>query len=430
MILVAGPRLSPDSFPQHGRPRGAALRAQPVRAPRVLRPRAGAGRPEHLHGAGRDAPAVPQLPAAAALRADRARAPAARELRRRPRRRLRRAHARGAGRRTRSRRCTRRCATSRSRPTARRAPRGASPRCWRTAGGCAPRLVLNRYALRRNLVQPTKRSLSWRGFVALLYGIVAYVFFACTFSTRSASSATSFVPKTIDSGAPVPLVEALVVNLALLGLFAVQHSVMARRGFKRWWTRIVPPAVERSTYVLAASARARAAALAVAADRRAGDLERSRTRPPCRRSGPCSGSAGRILLLATFLINHFELFGLRQVFARLVGREIPEAEFSTPFLYRYVRHPIYLGFVLGVLGHAGHERRAPAVRRRRDRLHPGRHLVRGTRPGPPVRRPVPALPRAGRDAAALAVKPDASRVGEARGRRQGAVAVCAHATGP
>jgi protein-S-isoprenylcysteine O-methyltransferase Ste14 len=183
-------------------------------------------------------------------------------------------------------------------------------------------------------------------FLSMLYGLVVYVFFLGTFAYAIAFVGNVFVPKSIDTGAPVPLAEALVVNLLLLGLFAVQHSVMARRSFKRWWTRTVPPAVERSTYVLAAS-------LALA-------LLLWQWRPI---SEPVlwnvEGTAAAhmlwavfwlgwtILLVSTFLINHFELFGLHQVFARLAGRALPEPEFRTPFLYRYVRHPIYLGFVLG-----------------------------------------------------------------------------------
>ena len=182
-------------------------------------------------------------------------------------------------------------------------------------------------------------------FLSLLYGVFVYVVFLGTFAYAIAFIGNVAVPKTIDSGASASLAEALVVNLLLLGLFAVQHSVMARRGFKRWWTRIVPPAVERSTYVLAAT-------LALA-------LLLWQWRPiPQPVVWKVESTAGvdlvwvvfwlgwAVLLLSTFLLNHFELFGLRQVFARFAGQEIPEPEFRTPLLYRYVRHPIYLGFVL------------------------------------------------------------------------------------
>ena len=182
-------------------------------------------------------------------------------------------------------------------------------------------------------------------FFSLLYGMAVYVFFLCTFAYAIGFVGGVFVPKGIDSGEPVPLIEALAVNLLALGIFAVQHSVMARRSFKRWWTKMVPPAVERSTYVLAAT-------LALA-------LLLWQWRPIAepvlwRIENPAAVNAiwavfwlgWGVLLLATFLINHFELFGLHQVFSRLLGREIPEGEFRTPFLYRYVRHPIYLGFVL------------------------------------------------------------------------------------
>jgi protein-S-isoprenylcysteine O-methyltransferase Ste14 len=183
-------------------------------------------------------------------------------------------------------------------------------------------------------------------FLSLLYGVAVYVFFLGTFLYAIGFTGNVFVPKSIDTSASAPLAEALVVNLFLLALFAVQHSVMARKSFKRWWTRIVPPAVERSTYVLAAT-------LALA-------LLLWQWRPISAPviwnvEGAAAAQALRIvfwlgwaiLLTSTFLINHFELFGLRQVFSRLAGREIPEAEFRTPLLYRYVRHPIYLGFLLG-----------------------------------------------------------------------------------
>jgi len=182
-------------------------------------------------------------------------------------------------------------------------------------------------------------------FLSLCYGLAAYAFCLATLLYAIGFTGNLPVPKSIDTGAAGPLAQALAVNVLLLGLFAAQHSVMARRSFKRWWTRIVPLAVERSTYVLAAS-------LALA-------LLLWQWRPiPEPVIWSVESAAGTlvlrsvfwlgwtVLLVSTFLINHFELFGLRQVFARLAGHELPEAEFRTPFFYRYVRHPIYLGFLL------------------------------------------------------------------------------------
>jgi methanethiol S-methyltransferase len=182
--------------------------------------------------------------------------------------------------------------------------------------------------------------------LAFLYGVVSYVIFLCTFLYAIAFVSNVLAPKSIDSVPTASLGQALFIDAVLLAIFAVQHSLMARQGFKKVWTRIVPPAVERSTYVLAAT-------LALA-------LILTQWRPIAepviwRVENPMAVQAvwavfwlgWAVLLLATFLINHFELFGLRQVFSRLVGREIPESEFRTPLLYRYVRHPIYLGFLLG-----------------------------------------------------------------------------------
>jgi methanethiol S-methyltransferase len=183
-------------------------------------------------------------------------------------------------------------------------------------------------------------------FLSICYGLIVYPFFLGTFLYAIGFIGNLVVPKSIDTGTPIPFVQSVVVDLLLLGVFAVQHSVMARRSFKRWWTRVVPSAVERSTYVLAASF-----ALALLCWQ-----WRPISEPVIWHVESATGVqllwavfwlGWAILLLSTFLINHFELFGLRQVFARLGGRELPKPEFRTPLFYRYVRHPIYLGFLLG-----------------------------------------------------------------------------------
>ena len=182
--------------------------------------------------------------------------------------------------------------------------------------------------------------------VYALYGLIVYLFFLATFLYAICFVGNlPWLPKTIDSGAAVPLAEALPVNLALLALFALQHSVMARRGFKRWWTRFVPEPIERSTFVLAATL---ALALLLWQWRPIAEpVLWSVTQPAARwalQAVFCLGWA--VLLISTFLINHFELFGLRQVAAHVSGHGIPAPQFRTPLFYRHVRHPIYLGFVL------------------------------------------------------------------------------------
>ena len=181
---------------------------------------------------------------------------------------------------------------------------------------------------------------------SFLYGLVAYALCLGTLLYAIGFVGNLFVPKAIDTGAPVFLADALLVNLLLLGLFAVQHSVMARRSFKRWWARIVPPAMERSTYVLAASL---ALALILWQWRPIPQpvVWNVESRTGANLLWAVFWLGWAVMLLSTFLINHFELFGLRQVYARLAGRDLPEPEFRTPLLYRYVRHPLYLGLLLG-----------------------------------------------------------------------------------
>jgi protein-S-isoprenylcysteine O-methyltransferase Ste14 len=153
-----------------------------------------------------------------------------------------------------------------------------------------------------------------------------------------------FLPKTIDSEPPADLAEALVVNVLLLGVFAVQHSLMARREFKRMWTRIVPEPVERSTFVLAATL---AVALLIWQWRSMPEVVWSVDSPVLQTLlYAVSGLGWATLLVATFLINHFELFGLQQVYNHWRGKTFAPPAFKTPGLYKMVRHPIYLGFIL------------------------------------------------------------------------------------
>jgi len=190
---------------------------------------------------------------------------------------------------------------------------------------------------------PTPKAMTG-GLAAVLYGTVTYLLFLGTFLYAIAFVANLPVPKTIDSGQPGPFLPSLVINALLLGVFAIQHSVMARPAFKRWWTRIVPPSVERATFVLFASL---ALLLLYWQWQPMPDAVWSVTNPAAAMILQAVSWIGWLIVLAsTFMINHFELFGLRQVLARLLGRELPAPEFKTPMLYKNVRHPIYLGFLI------------------------------------------------------------------------------------
>jgi methanethiol S-methyltransferase len=180
--------------------------------------------------------------------------------------------------------------------------------------------------------------------LAFLYGLASYVFFLGTFLYAIGFVTGLPVPKTIDDGPVVPLNEALIVNLLLMSLFAVQHSVMARQAFKRWWTQFVSPAVERSTYVLFATL---ALALLLWQWRPIPTVLWQATDPAVAMSLVVLSMFGWVIVLtSTFLINHFGLFGLQQVIMNLAGRRAGEAHFKTPVLYKLVRHPIYLGFII------------------------------------------------------------------------------------
>lgn len=182
--------------------------------------------------------------------------------------------------------------------------------------------------------------------LSLLYAALAYLFFVATFVYAIGFVGNIGVPRSVDVGPQSPLWEALAVNLALLGLFAVQHSVMARRSFKAWWTRFVPWTVERSTFVLAASL---ALALLLWQWRPIATPVAWTVTDPIgvKILWTLFGLGWVVLFVSTFLINHFELFGLQQALSAFTGREWQAPQFRTPLFYRYVRHPIYVGFLLG-----------------------------------------------------------------------------------
>jgi methanethiol S-methyltransferase len=180
--------------------------------------------------------------------------------------------------------------------------------------------------------------------IALLYGILSYAIFFVTFLYALGFVEGLVVPKTIDSGASSSVAEALVVNLLLMSLFAIQHSVMARPQFKRWWTQFVPNSIERSTYVLFASL---VLALLCWQWRPMPAVVWKIDDPTIAAALIGLSLAGWLIVLtSTFLINHFELFGLHQVASNLSGRPMPEPRFRTPLYYQFVRHPIYLGFII------------------------------------------------------------------------------------
>src|SRR5471032_298146 len=181
-------------------------------------------------------------------------------------------------------------------------------------------------------------------FAAFLYSLVSYAFFFVTFLYALGFVEGFVVPKTIDTGATTSLGAALVVNLLLMSLFAIQHSVMARAQFKRWWTQWVPKSIERSTYVLLASL---ALALLCWQWRPMPTVIWSVDNPDVATGLISLSLVGWLIVLtSTFLINHFELFGLHQVVNNLTGQEMPTPRFRTPFFYQFVRHPIYLGFII------------------------------------------------------------------------------------
>jgi protein-S-isoprenylcysteine O-methyltransferase Ste14 len=188
-------------------------------------------------------------------------------------------------------------------------------------------------------------AFSFSGVAAMLYGAACYLFFFVTFLYIIGFMADApFLPKTVDHGQSTPPLMAALINFALLGVFALQHSVMARPAFKRAWTQIVPKVAERSTYVLAATL---CVALLIWQWRPMDQTVWHVTNQSAAYAlWALQGIGGGTVLLSTYLINHFELFGLRQTFSFMIGHTPSETAFRTPLLYKHVRHPLYLGFVI------------------------------------------------------------------------------------
>jgi methanethiol S-methyltransferase len=180
--------------------------------------------------------------------------------------------------------------------------------------------------------------------LAFAYGLFAYVLFLGTYLYAIGFIGNFAVPTRLDSSAQGPFAEAVIINLLLLALFAVQHSVMARPGFKAVWTCTVPKPVERSTYVLFSDV---ALILLFAFWQPMGVVIWNVANPAARAAlNGIMATGFFIVLVATLLINHFDLFGIRQVWLFLRGREYTPLRFKTPLFYKYVRHPLYVGWLM------------------------------------------------------------------------------------
>jgi len=180
--------------------------------------------------------------------------------------------------------------------------------------------------------------------LVLLYGVVSYLLFFGTFLYAFGFVGNLFVPKSIDGEPRLPLAQAILINASLLLVFALQHSIMARPAFKKWWTKIVPEQAERSTYVLLSSL---CLILLVWQWQPMGGFIWRIEEPIAKTILTILFIIGwLIVLISTFMINHFDLFGLRQVWFYFLGKKYEPLHFRIPFFYKYVRHPLYLGWLI------------------------------------------------------------------------------------
>ncbi len=178
----------------------------------------------------------------------------------------------------------------------------------------------------------------------LIYGVISYVIFLGTFLYAVGFVSSWGVPKHINSEPQSPLGFALLINAGLLSLFALQHSIMARPAFKRWWTKFIPEPIERSTYVLLSSLCL--ALLFFYWEPIGGVIWQVKSEAvQLALKSLCLLGFG-VVLISTFLINHFDLFGLRQVVLYFMGEKYEHLPFKTPLFYKYARHPLYLGFII------------------------------------------------------------------------------------
>ena len=180
--------------------------------------------------------------------------------------------------------------------------------------------------------------------LSFVYGVAAYALCLGTLLYAIGFVSGFVVPKTVDTGVTGPVSQALVINAALLLLFALQHSVMARKPFKRWLTQMVPAPIERSTYVLLASV---VLILLFWQWRPIPTIIWQVNNRTAQTALIALAALGWLtVFLSTTLINHFELFGLQQVLLNLTGKNVAQPRFRTPFLYKIIRHPLYLGFII------------------------------------------------------------------------------------